>query len=121
MSRSNLDIFDKEFFIPLTHQDRFRVQFKTRPDERPTYSIQLECQFEPEDQWYAVIRADDFHDRPHLDILSPSGEKKKVWLSDRMDNKMNMKEAKWLLSESWEKERQRYEQQLEQYRQQLNE
>ncbi|WP_431191332.1 DUF7718 family protein [Funiculus sociatus] len=107
--------------MPLTHQDRFRVQFKTRPNERPTYSIQLECQFESEGQWYAVIRANDFHDRPHLDILSPSGEEnKKVWLSDQMDNKMNMKEAKRFLDESWEKERQRYEQQLEQYRQQLN-
>ena len=117
----NIKTFDKQFFIFLTHQDRLRVQVKTRPDERPTYSIQLECQFESEGQWYPVIRADDYHDCPHLDILSPSGEKRKVWLSDQIDNKMNMKEAQRFLRENWQQQRQRYEQQLEQYIQRLNE
>lgn len=118
----NIKTFDKEFFTPLTPQDRLRVQVKTHPkDERPTYSIQLECKFSSEGQWYPVIRADDYHNCPHLDILSPSGEKRKVWLSDQIDNKMNMKEALRFLRENWQQQRQRYEQQLEQYIQRLNE
>jgi hypothetical protein len=109
MTRINEETFDKEFFVFITHQDRLRVQIKTRPIERPTYSIQLECQLEPEGKWCPVIRADDFHDRPHLDILFPSGNNKKVWLSDQIDNKANMKEAQDFLVKNWERERHRYE------------
>jgi len=104
--------FDKEFFIPITHQDGFRVRVKTRGGDRHTYVIQVECQFAEEEGWLAVIRADDFHDLPHLDILYPSGEKQKVWLRDLGDDKMNMKEARIILIERWQQERSRYEQQL---------
>lgn len=110
--RINESIFDKEYFSPITHVDRLRVQVKTNPTERPSYSIQLECQFDDEEKWVPVVRADDFHGVPHLDIYSPYGQPKKQWLPDRMDNKGNMKEAMRYLKENWHRERKRYENEL---------
>jgi hypothetical protein len=109
--RINETIF-KRYVQYITDKDRLRVQFKTLPSERPTYSIQLECTFENEEQWVRVIRADDFHDRPHLDIYSPCGKAKKQWLPDQMDNKENMKEAMRYLKKNWHLERKRYEKEL---------
>jgi hypothetical protein len=109
--RINETIF-KGYVHYITDKDRLRVQFKPIPTERPTYSIQLECTFENEEQWVPVVRADDFHDRPHLDICSPWGKPKKQWLPDQMDNKANMKEAQRYLKENWHRERKRYEKEL---------
>ncbi|HAG85787.1 MAG TPA: hypothetical protein DCL61_32775 [Cyanobacteria bacterium UBA12227] len=96
----------------LTDRDRLRVRVKTRPSSRPTYTFQLECRFGENDEWMAVFRADDFHERPHLDILSPDGSKRKEWLFDYGDDKRNMIEAQQLIRERWEQERQRYEAEL---------
>jgi|GEM_PF-828123 len=109
LSRKDLDL---EFLYLLTDRDRIRVRVKTSPKCRPTYVFQLECRFDDSDSWTSVFRADDFHDRPHLDILSPSGKNRKEWLYDFEDDKLNMKEAEQLIKVRWEKERQRYESEL---------
>ncbi|NJP10938.1 MAG: hypothetical protein HC866_16875 [Leptolyngbyaceae cyanobacterium RU_5_1] len=105
--------FDREYIALLTDRDRMRVRIKTRPNYRPTYVFQLECRFGDKDDWIAVIRADDFHDRPHLDVLSPDGDSRKEWIQDWGDDKRNMKEAQQLIKSRWERERQRYESELE--------
>jgi hypothetical protein len=64
----------------------------------------------------AVVRADDFHDCPHLDILSPTGKSHKEWLGDWGDDKRNMKEAEKIIKDTWKRERQRYEYELKQSR-----
>jgi hypothetical protein len=106
--------FEREFTALLTDCDRIRARIKTRPNNRPTYVFQLECKFEDVDKWVAVIRADDFHDRPHLDILSPTGNSRKEWLVDLGDDKLNMKEAQKIIKIRWQEERQRYEFELKQ-------
>ncbi|MEE3719214.1 hypothetical protein V2H45_20930, partial [Tumidithrix elongata RA019] len=112
ISSLNWRSFDREYIGMLTDRDRMRVRIKTRQTHRPTYVFQLECKFENMDNWVAVIRADDFHDRPHLDILSPNGKSRKEWIHDWGDDKRNMKEAQQLIKTRWEKERQRYESEL---------
>lgn len=112
MSPQNVnDSLDKEYLVYITDRDRFRVRVKTRPQERPTFSIQLECNFGGDD-WYAVIRADDWHDRPHFDILSPDGSSQKKWQPDSGDNKINMKQCFNELKQIWELQRERYEHEL---------
>ena len=104
--------FDLEYTALLTDRDRMRVRIKTRPYKRPTYVFQLECRFDDTDNWVAVIRADDFHARPHIDILSPTGNFRKEWLYDWGDDKRNMKEAQEIIKARWQEERQRYESEL---------
>ncbi len=106
--------FDKVYIAVLTDRDRIRTRIKTRPNHRPTFVFQIECKFDDTDRWVAIIRADDFHNRPHLDILSPDGSSRKEWITDWGDNKANMKEAQRLIKARWENERQRYEFELEQ-------
>lgn len=101
--------FDLEYVALLTDRDRMRTRIKRFPSRRPTYVFQLECRFDDSDNWVAVIRADDFHDKPHLDILSPNGKPRKEWMQDWGNDKANMKEAQQLIIARWEKERQRYE------------
>jgi len=104
--------FDVEYTAQLTDRDRMRVRIKTRPNHRPTYVFQLECRFDDTDTWMAVIRADDFHQRPHLDVLSPNGNSHKEWIYDWGDNKRNMQEAQKIIKTRWIQERQRYESEL---------
>ncbi len=107
-------MLNREFFIPITDRDRFRIRVKTQPDpERPSFMIQLECDFGADNSdWQPVIRADDWQDRPHFDILSPDGTTKKVWQDDLGDNKMNMKACLQKLKEIWLTEKERYENEL---------
>lgn len=112
VSEHREDGFDHGYEYLLTNQSRIRVKVKTRPDSRPTYVFQLECQFGEREEWITVFRLDDFHDRPHMDILHPDGRKEKQWLGDWGDNKRNMKEARHIFMERWEQERQRYEAEL---------
>lgn len=112
------DGLDKEIFVPVTHVDRLRVRVKSGHNPpRPTYAISLECIFGDDDRWRAVIRADDWHDSPHLDRLHPDGAQSKQWLPDagidsRQNNILNMKRAREYLLSNWERERQRYEREL---------
>lgn len=101
--------FDLEYTAMLTDRDRMRTRIKKYPKNRPTYVFQLECRFDDSDKWEAVIRADDFHYRPHIDILSPNGNSRKEWMTDWGDDKKNMMEAQRIIAIRWEKERQRYE------------
>jgi hypothetical protein len=114
MEDENIDRegFNREYIALLTDRDRLRVRIKTYPNPRPTYVFQLECRFDDTDSWRAVIRADDFHNRPHLDVLSPNGSSRKEWMHDWGDDKLNMQEAQRLIKNRWEKERQRYESEL---------
>lgn len=107
-----MDQLNKEIEIPLSLNDRLRIRVKTKPGERPTYAIQLECWFEPVGRWRQVIRADDFDGAPHLDIHHPDGTTEKKWLPDQGDNKMNMKAAEQFLRNHWKEQRKRYEDEL---------
>lgn len=120
--RDTNDGLDKEIFIPLTDVDRLRVRIKTRNEPRPTYAISLECIFDEDERWCAVVRADDWHGSPHLDRLHPDGSQTKQWLPDagvdsRRNNILNMQRASEYLKGNWEQERQRYEKELNDLRQ----
>lgn len=115
--RQTDDGLDHEHFCQLTDIDRIRFRVKTRPEFRPTFSIQLECDFTGEGTEYVpVVRLDDWHDRPHIDILHANGTKTKQWRHDHRNNKLNMKEAQEWLFHNWEAHRQRYEKELKQGR-----
>lgn len=58
--------FDREYYSCANRLRRIRVRVKTRSTNRPTFVFQLECRFDDTDKWMPVIRADDFHDHPHL-------------------------------------------------------
>ncbi len=109
-----MDGLDYEFIRLIDHQNRFRLRLKTRPNERPTFAVILECQFQEDGRWVQVIRCDDWDGGPHLDIVYPSGRIQKQWLPDMGDNKDNLREALAWMLENWESQRGRYEAQIKQ-------
>lgn len=103
-----MDELDKHFIQWLSHNARLRYRLKTRPTERPSYAIMLECKFDGE--WQQVVRADDWDGGPHLDIHSPNqASPRKEWLYDSGDNKLNCKQARQWMLDNWELQRNRYE------------
>jgi len=97
----------------LTHQDRLRVWIVKQPKRFPTFSLQLECLFR--DRWRPVIRYDDAHGRPHIDILHADGTSEKIWLIDRGRHN-HIREAKQALKENFAAYRSRYQKELEKWK-----
>ncbi|MBI3952237.1 MAG: hypothetical protein HY314_17445 [Acidobacteria bacterium] len=107
---------EKEFEYELTHQDRIRERIHTHPapDADWTYALQLECLFG--DKWHAVIRYDDAHGRPHIDELHPDGRKNKRWLPYK-GRHQSISEARSALMNNFERQRERYQKELQEYEQ----
>ncbi|NJL99876.1 MAG: hypothetical protein HC924_14245 [Synechococcaceae cyanobacterium SM2_3_2] len=109
------DGLDREYIADFSDKDRLRVRFKTKPEQKPTYAVMLECQFiELKDQWIQVMRLDDWDGCPHIDRAYPDGTVSKEWLPDTGNNKINTSRAVAWAKSNWEKERERYESQLKQ-------
>lgn len=103
-----MDGLDKFFFDYITDKDRLRVRFKSKPNERPTFAVMLECSW-IEDDWVQVARIDDWDGGPHIDRSYSDGRVVKTWLHDFMNNSANLKAAINQLAARYEEERSRYE------------
>lgn len=70
---------ERDFLIDFAHGVRMRVRFLRDRKEIREFVVQLETWIGG--QWLAVVRYDNAHGRPHLDILDRWGrEKQKYWL-----------------------------------------
>ena len=71
---------EREFLIyldPETRLCRYRHFHVSKGKKIVEFRIQLEILMDEE--WYAVVRYDTAHGKPHRDILSPNGEQTKDW------------------------------------------
>ena len=71
---------EREFLIyldPETRLCRYRHYHVSDGKEIVEFRIQLEVL--ANDEWYAVVRYDTAHGKPHRDILHPNGEQTKDW------------------------------------------
>lgn len=72
---------ERDFLIILAENVRMTVRFRRDRHEIREFVVQLETSLASE--WLAVVRYDNAHGRPHLDILDRWGrEKQKYWLSE---------------------------------------
>ena len=72
---------ERDFLIILAEDARLRVRFRRDRNEITEFIVQLETWLGGE--WLAVVRYDNAHGRPHLDILDRWGrEKQKHWLPE---------------------------------------
>jgi len=102
----------KEYVRPLGDGERLRVRVDTQPTGPPSYCFQVEVWFDDARGWEPVVRADDFHDHPHLDLVSPSGKQRKLWFRNQGDCKANMKAAQSWMGSNWEAQIERYRHEL---------
>ncbi|MHB8647489.1 MAG: DUF7718 family protein [Thermomicrobiales bacterium] len=83
----------REFFVPLLEGSSLRVRIDVVRGEVKRFVVQLEYNV-GDDAWLPVVRYDSAHDRPHRDILSPSGETtKKEWLDELLGHDVSMAEG----------------------------
>ena len=74
---------ERDFLIYLdgnTRLCRYRHHHITKGKEVVEFSIQLEVLLD--NTWYAAIRYDTSHGRPHQDVLHSNGTQTKKWLDD---------------------------------------
>ncbi|MDP1544670.1 MAG: hypothetical protein Q8L87_01515 [Anaerolineales bacterium] len=72
---------EREFLIyldPVTRLSRYRHYHVAQGSNIVEFRIQLEIMVAG--IWYAVVRYDTAHGRPHRDILHPNGSQTKEWL-----------------------------------------
>ena len=71
---------EREFLIyldPETRLCRYRHYHVWKESQITEFRIQLEVLIGGE--WYAVVRYDTAHGRPHRDVLKPNGKQTKEW------------------------------------------
>jgi hypothetical protein len=71
---------EREFLIyldPETRLCRYRPSHVWEGSQITEFRIQLEISVGGE--WYAVVRDDTAHGRPHRDVLKPDGKQTKEW------------------------------------------
>jgi hypothetical protein len=84
---------DREFFVPLLEGTSLRIRINIDRGEVTAFVVQLECNI-GDGRWLPVVRYDSAHDRPHRDILDPSGETiKKEWLDELLGHDVSMAEG----------------------------
>jgi hypothetical protein len=74
---------EREFLIyldPKTRQVRYRHYHVWQGSQIVEFRIQLEILVAG--VWYAVVRYDTAHGRPHRDLLRPSGRETKEWYDE---------------------------------------
>ena len=72
---------EREFLIyldPATRLSRYRHYHVSQGSRIVEFRIQLEIM--GAGIWYAVVRHDTAHGKPHRDILHPNGSQSKEWL-----------------------------------------
>lgn len=72
---------EREFLIyldPAIRQNRYRHYHVSQGSRIVEFRIQLEILVAG--VWYAVVRYDTAHGRPHRDLLHPNGRQTKEWL-----------------------------------------
>ena len=100
---------ERDYFIPLTHEDRIRVRFALDAGMVTDFLVQYEVQIG--EQWHAVIRYDLAHGFLHRDRLDPQSQlasKEPVpygTLANAMTEAIREIKANWPEYRGWYEER----------------
>ena len=90
-----------------TGLDRLRVHFTTeRGEVRSIFVIQYEAYIDG--KWRAIVRFDEAHGFFHKDIISPTGEQRKI-AQPVLDKKLALTEAIEDIKRHWRSYRKAYE------------
>lgn len=68
----------KNFYIPLTSEDRIRVEIHTVRGQVHNFTVQYELLLNR--NWTAVVRYDTAHGYPHMDVMHPGSGQEKIIL-----------------------------------------
>lgn len=72
---------ERDFQIDLADGVRMRVRFRQNRNEIDEFVVQMEIW--RADEWVPVVRYDNAHGRPHVDLMDRWGrERRKVWLEE---------------------------------------
>jgi hypothetical protein len=71
---------EREFLIYLDPETRFcRYKHYHVSDGKEIVEFRIQLEILVDGEWYAVVRYDTAHGKPHRDILRPNGEQTKDW------------------------------------------
>jgi hypothetical protein len=97
---------ERDFQITLADGVRMRVRFRQDRNDINEFVVQLEMQRHGE--WSPVVRYDNAHGRPHLDLIDRWGrERRKIWLTGK--NNEVLTEAMNDIRLHWESHLSRFE------------
>lgn len=89
---------EREFLIYLDQEMRLcRYRHYHVSDGKEIVEFRVQLEILVGDEWYAVVRYDTAHGKPHRDILHPNGEQTKDWFEGYSVAGMSSRLAKRIL------------------------